>query len=497
MLVKSSRKKMSQSRIIDHVPNNIIALSKQASDEDWLQSIHRHDLDVYEHFAESYVVDKRLTRQLVSFQANKKRSCYRWYKYKEAFSADLVAYLLEKYAPPKGKILDPFSGAGTALFAASDLGFESEGIELLPIGQEITAANLSLRGQGQKEILKVINRWIQDKPWENAGDTITLNSLRITDGAYPPKTEYSLCRYLHDIQRESTAAQTILRFALLCILESISYTRKDGQYLRWDHRSGRRPGKSTFDKGKILTFEEAIILKLQQIKDDISKDPEPTLFPEAMPTITGGSVKLMNGSCLDILPRQKRRSYSAIITSPPYCNRYDYTRTYALELALLGIQEKELVALRQAMLSCTVENKKKSLLETQPAWKLPTDICDDFPLLQELLKYLEYKKELKELNNTGISRMVRGYFYETACVIFECYRVLKKHGYMYMVNDNVRYAGASVSVDSILSKIAEEIGFSVERILVLPQGKGNSSQQMGHHGREPLRKCVYVWKKVA
>ena len=41
----------------------------------------------------------------------------------------------------------------------------------------------------------------------------------------------------------------------------------------------------------------------------------------------------------------------------------------------------------------------------------------------------------------------------------------------------------------------EKLGFSVDSILVLPSDKGNSSQQMGNHGREPLRKCVYVWRK--
>ena len=48
----------------------------------------------------------------------------------------------------------------------------------------------------------------------------------------------------------------------------------------------------------------------------------------------------------------------------------------------------------------------------------------------------------------------------------------------------------------ILSAIAEELGFRVQDILVLPNGKGNSSQQMGEHGREELRKCVYVWRKA-
>jgi hypothetical protein len=64
-----------------------------------------------------------------------------------------------------------------------------------------------------------------------------------------------------------------------------------------------------------------------------------------------------------------------------------------------------------------------------------------------------------------------------------------------MVNDNVRYAGAMISVDVILSDIASQLGFDIENILILPTGKGNSSQQMGSFGRESLRKCVYVWRK--
>ncbi|MBN1429643.1 MAG: site-specific DNA-methyltransferase, partial [Anaerolineae bacterium] len=74
--------------------------------------------------------------------------------------------------------------------------------------------------------------------------------------------------------------------------------------------------------------------------------------------------------------------------------------------------------------------------------------------------------------------------------------VLKPNAPLIMVNDNVRYAGASVSVDMILSAMAERLGFRVENILVLPTGKGNSSQQMGAHGREELRKCIYVWRKA-
>jgi len=147
------------------------------------------------------------------------------------------------------------------------------------------------------------------------------------------------------------------------------------------------------------------------------------------------------------------------------------------------------------MLSCTVENRAKDLLAMNPEWKAAVAAADQHPLLQSILAYLDSQKELDLLNNNGIPRMVRGYFYEMACVIFESARVLKKCAPLIMVNDNVQYAGASISVDIILSEIAEHLGFKAEQILVLPNGKGNSSQQMGAHGRKALRKCVYVWRK--
>ncbi|CAN5584315.1 hypothetical protein BH24ACI2_BH24ACI2_09390 [soil metagenome] len=196
------------------------------------------------------------------------------------------------------------------------------------------------------------------------------------------------------------------------------------------------------------------------------------------------------------MPSLSADFYDGLITSPPYCNRYDYTRTYALELALLGIDEKGLVDLRQRILSCTVENKAKDLLGINPKWQRAVEVADSQKLLQKILKYLQIEKEKKRLNNDGILRMVRGYFYEMACVIAESARILKRDAPLIMVNNNVRYAGISISVDLILSDFARNLGFEIGKILVLPKGKGNSSQQMGEHGREVLRKCVYIWRKI-
>ncbi|MGA2297456.1 MAG: site-specific DNA-methyltransferase, partial [FCB group bacterium] len=241
---------------------------------------------------------------------------------------------------------------------------------------------------------------------------------------------------------------------------------------------------------EILDFDSTIDKKIDEIIDDFYTFKSGSLF---QPHNT--DFKLLSGSCLNLLPTIENNMFQSIVTSPPYCNRYDYTRTYALELGLLELTQNALNELRQSMLSCTVENKEKKLLSINETWKKPLQIVENQSLLKTIIDYLELQKSQKLLNNDGIVRMVKGYFHELACIIYECHRVMKPKGYMFMVNDNVRYAGVSISVDLILSDIARSLGFTVENILVLPKGKGNSSQQMGDHGREELRKCIYVWRK--
>ncbi len=91
--------------------------------------------------------------------------------------------------------------------------------------------------------------------------------------------------------------------------------------------------------------------------------------------------------------------------------------------------------------------------------------------------------------------MLKNDFSEMAFVIYELARVLRPGGTILMVNDNVRYAGEEIPVDLILSSFAESFGLNVQHVWTLGRGKGNSSQQMGNHGRSELRKCVYVWRK--
>ena len=167
------------------------------------------------------------------------------------------------------------------------------------------------RGANKQRIVSGLESWLLQEPWNTEGEIKNFEVLRITNGAYPQETHYKIGRYLNELESESSEIKEILLFALLCALESISYTRKDGQYLRWDYRSGRRNGKNPFDKGKILSFDEAIVEKLNEIKDDMNfGDSEGDLFSSIQEDIQTGDVTLLEGSCLEVLPKLESRAYS-------------------------------------------------------------------------------------------------------------------------------------------------------------------------------------------
>ena len=444
-------------------------------------------------------VNPFLNRQIVSFQANKKIPIYNWFSFKEGFSSDMVKYFIKEYPKKRGVVFDPFAGSCTTLLAAREMGFDSVGIEIMPIGEFILTSKLALEKIELDYLMEEIKKLKKvDFKTYPLDPNNSYKHIRITEKAFPQLTERKLNGFLNYIASltDETVKQ-VFRFACFSILEKISYTRKDGQYLRWDYRA--KKGRSKFDKGKIYNFEEALFSQLNQMITDVRNMK---LFATNTKNYTN-KIELKTGSCLEILPQIPDESFDLIISSPPYCNRYDYTRTYALELVFLGIDESGIKKLRQALLSSTVENKEKiDLLKSiykengkYEDFKRAEEIFNSVKALKEVLNILESYKNEKKLNNPGIFRMVKNYFYEHTFVIMEMARCLKKGGRIYYVNDNVRYAGEVIPVDLILSEFAAKSGLKVKKIYKLSKGKGNSSQQMRAHGRQEVRKCVYYWER--
>jgi len=329
---------------------------------------------LYQKFQKRIVYNPSLDITLVSFQANKHTPFYSWFKYKEGFSQRLVTYLLNHlWEHPPGVLLDLFAGSRSALFAAKELGWDTHGIEVLPVGIYAIQSRLA----SSRIDISLFEK--------NISTLKTVDFLSYYDESYA--------------------------------FEHISIT-----------------------KGAFLAEEE------KQLIGYIS---------------------------------------------------------YALELVYLGCKDADVKRLRQKMLSCTVENKDKKIqlqehyskLGRRVEFDLINQTFEQQAALHEVLNILEDYRDKQQLNNKQIVRLLRNYFYEMCFVIFELSRIIRQGGIIVMVNDNVQYAGEEVPVDLILSNIAESFGLTTRYIWTLGRGKGNSSQQMGDHGRSELRKCIYIWGK--
>lgn len=450
----------------------------------------------------------KFSRKTVSFQANKVQTLHQWFKYREGFSAVLVEKLFSEFNVAEGEtVLDPFAGACTTLLQAKQNGLNAIGIELLPhchVNWEAKSKAFSY----DLEELKTIRKLLEE-------NTPPLSPrmfphLAITEAAFPEDTERLITAYEDwfgtiDVSKD---VKLLCRAVLMNILEDVSYTRKDGQYLRWDGRAKKiterneirkSQGKKAIkgiDKGTLPSVQESLKLKLDTIISDVS-DLQTIKIPNPL-----SQQSLIEGNTLYELPKLRPNEISLVLTSPPYANRYDYTRTYALELAFLNVNQK-IFSLRQSMLSCTVENKSKvkdleSFYQSVGAanrFEQVMNAVQNNKALLEIDNALQKRCERSEINNKGVPRMIKNYFLELAFVYMELFRVCKPGAYVVFVNDNVRYAGETIPVDTVSTSLAEAFGFKAQKVYVIPQRKGNSSQQMKRFGRRELRKSITVWQK--
>ena len=455
-------------------------------------------------------VTDKFSRKTVSYQASKKDSVSRWLKYKEGFSCDLVETLLsEMDIKANDTILDPFLGSGTTAFSCNAKNINCIGYDILPMSKIAVNAKSYVLSYNLKE-LKSFRQFLKElKRPESYTEEIP--EIRITESAYPKCTSQDLSFFKNAILN-SNFSSNIKNLGILALtnsLERLSYTAKDGQYLRWDVKSektikanlerkekGKEPLKVKLDKGTLPSVSELVISEIDIYISDI--DMLQKSFTEK-----SGKTVFVQDSALKQLPLLSANSINGVITSPPYCNRYDYTRIYALELVFLGKTESEINSLRQDLLSCTVESKSKrdylkdyyESINRIDDFNKVISIVDENLVLSEIKYALEQRLNRGDVNNKGVLRMIKGYFDELAFIYYELYRVCKEGAQVAFVNDNVRYAGEVIPVDFISSDLAESFGFKVKKIYTLHQQKGNSSQQMKKFGRVPLRKSITIWEK--
>ncbi len=398
-------------------------------------------------------------RRLVTYVLNKTLPLYNWFKYKEGFSRELVVRLFREFVLQAGDmVFDPFLGCGTTLLAGKEFGIHGVGINMLPIS--VFVAQTKLTEWPDIDLLLRAVQKLTSTPFREPVSSFP--DVRIVNLAFTKETQRELLFFKEEIETFEQPARNFLMLGLLSILENVSSTSKDGQFLRLVEKI-------------IPPVRDALRSVLAQMIHDLS---EIRMF--GFPAQTRAKTLVLQGDAREMcLPQKYIGKVCAVITSPPYLNRYDYSRTYALELCLLTVKShKDMVNVRHSLLRSHVESREHEGKGI------------NLPALEEVLRGVR----AKPLNNERLPIMIEGYFEDMNLVIRNISAYLKPGGRVALVVANAQFNGESVPTDLMLCELAEEYGLATESIWVT-RYKGNSSQQMAIYGRRPVRETIVFWRK--
>ncbi len=308
-------------------------------------------------------------RRLVTYVPNKGLPVYNWFKYKEGFSRELVVRLVRQFGLQKGDIVfDPFVGCGTTLLAAQELGLHGIGVDILPTSVFVARAKLT-KWPDLDEILSASQKLLE-APFREPKSTFP-RDVRIINLAFTKETQAELLFFKEETEKFQPPFRHFLLLGLLSILESVSRTSKDGQFLR------------LVDK-KIPPVREALRSILGRMAADLSELRTFGQEPKTKAVVRQGDAREM------CLPVRYEGRVAAIITSPPYLNRYDYSRTYALELCLLTAKShRDMVNIRHSLLRSHVESREHANKAIElPALDLGSGVsfrsfCENRPKIED------------------------------------------------------------------------------------------------------------------
>jgi DNA modification methylase len=393
-------------------------------------------------------------KDLISPRRDIDTPLYNWHAFKHSYSKDLVDYLIKDFKLTPGTwVLDNFCGGGTTLLACKEKRINTYGIDILPFS--VFLSKVKTRNYN---IASLEKDFFTLKIYKKARINQLLPQIEIVPKAFTGPVQKEIIYLLKRIkQLKNYKNRDFFKLAVFSILESISRTSKSGGFLRLVKRNTRP--EQVHKK-----FVQQCAKMIEDLRQNKNKESNSQTIIELQ----------------DSRKYKTERKFDAVITSPPYPNRHDYTRIYSLELITGFISSnRKLKQLRYKTLRSHVEAKETYLTKS---YSPPLRLCNNI-------------KKIKKngTNNPLIVKMIEGYFKDMYLVLEQIKRSLKKGGRVAVVVSNVRFSGENILVDEILGEIGKQVGLIPEKILVA-RYRGNSAQQMGEFSRNPSRESIVIWK---
>jgi DNA modification methylase len=384
---------------------------------------------------------------------------HEWYRFVLSFPPHLVRHYIKKFNLSKHHwVLDPFCGTGTTLVECKKNGISSVGFETNPMVQFAAQTKVD---------------WDPD-PDELVSDAkrvtkATLNILKKEgiedDPLFQPLVDgKNLNLRTLDNERErlliKDSMSPIPLHKALVLIENLDKIA-DGRFVSHEKTALAKQLVYTISNlrfgpevgiGKIKGNTPVVAPWLMGVKEMADDLRQPLVKRHKdIPAF----VKLSDARSLDA--SLEPLAFDAVITSPPYPNEKDYTRTTRLESVLLGFINN-LEDLRR--------HKQKLLRSnTRAVYKTDTDESwiENNERVQELANKIESRRI--ELGKTSgfeklYARVVRLYFGGMARHLEELKRVLVPGAQLaYVVGDQASYFRIMIRTGEIISEIAKDLGY--------------------------------------
>ena len=373
-----------------------------------------------------------------------------WYRFVLSYPPHLVRQYLKQWdIQPTQRVLDPFSGTGTTCVEAQKLGIQAIGVEAHPMAHFASHTKLDWAPDPNQLVEQAEAIADQVRPDLKSNETTALlvdrqllclpqdsEDILLTD-SISPLPLHKILALRESITRLTGTTPTYHhhRLALAKVAVGVASNLKFGPEVG--------VGSIKQDAPVVEAWLEAV---LKMASDLRHLDHQPA------------TARMVHGDAREIQRHLEPNSIDAVVTSPPYPNEKDYSRTTRLETMLLGFatNKKELQAIKRGLLRSNTRNVYKG--------------DDDDQWVEHLLPVQEIATEIErrriEMGKTSgferlYAKVTKLYFGGMARHLAELRPFLRPGARLaYVVGDQASFLRVKIPTGEILAQIATRLGFT-------------------------------------
>ncbi|MBA3848404.1 MAG: DNA methyltransferase [Opitutus sp.] len=391
------------------------------------------------------------------------RPAHDWYRFVLSYPPHLVRDYAAKFGLGRGQtLLDPFCGTGTTVVEARKLGLDGLGIEAHPMSH--FASTTKVDWTPDSRTLLANAEWIAAEAHAALmRDGIIDDDQLELACELPPRARL---RRLSDEEDKLLLARSISPLPLhktLVLRDCIDRFAEPAfrahfrlalakalvgpvGNLHFGPEVGVGPARND------AAVVSAWLANVRQVAADL----------ELLRRHRSGAARVIHADSRDLPRVIAPASIDAVITSPPYPNEKDYTRTTRLESVLLGFitTKAQLKAFKQHLMRSNTRNVYKA--DTDDAW------VKDHREIQRIAAAIEARRI--ELGKTsGFERLypkvTKLYFGGMARHLAELRPALRPGARLaYVVGDQASFLRIMIRTGELLASLAEPLGYKVESI---------------------------------